>query len=49
MPKNLSQFVMFGKKQLPISQLFILRKNVYATVNLQPIVPGKRILATKIC
>ncbi len=30
----------FGKISIPLSQVFLIRKSVYAMVNLSPFVPG---------
>ncbi|KAM3147704.1 hypothetical protein pb186bvf_000032 [Paramecium bursaria] len=47
MPKVSNQFVQFGSKQLPFSQLFILRKYVYATVNLKPVLPNHVLVCSR--
>ncbi|KAL4480398.1 hypothetical protein ABPG74_020914 [Tetrahymena malaccensis] len=39
--------VQFGKNQLPLSQVFILRKNVFATTNLKPACPGHVLVASR--
>ncbi|EAR95215.4 scavenger mRNA decapping enzyme carboxy-term-binding protein (macronuclear) [Tetrahymena thermophila SB210] len=39
--------VQFGKSQLPLSQIFILRKNVFATTNLKPACPGHVLVASR--
>ncbi|CAK87032.1 unnamed protein product (macronuclear) [Paramecium tetraurelia] len=47
MPKPIQQFVQFGPIQLPYSQLFILRRHVFATVNLKPVAPGHVLVCSK--
>jgi hypothetical protein len=40
MAKNLVSVIQFGQHSIPMSQLFLLRKHVFATVNLKPVIPG---------
>jgi bis(5'-adenosyl)-triphosphatase len=40
MARSLVQTVPFGDMLLPVSQLFILRRHVYASVNIKPVSPG---------
>ncbi|CAD8100892.1 unnamed protein product [Paramecium sonneborni] len=47
MPKQIQQFVQFGTIQLPYSQLFILRRHVFATVNLKPAAQGHVLVCSR--
>lgn len=39
--------IVFGKIVIPSSQVFLLRKNVYAMVNHQPFVPGHVLVCSR--
>ena len=39
--------VIFGHVIIPTSQIFLLRKNVYAIINHQPFVPGHVLVCSR--
>jgi diadenosine tetraphosphate (Ap4A) HIT family hydrolase len=47
MNQKLMSEVMFGTHAIPNSQIFILRKNVFAVINNKPFVPGHVLVCSR--
>ncbi len=43
----MAETILFGKYVLPLTQIFLLREHVFATVNIKPFLPGHVLVCSR--